>query len=122
MKIYIAGPMSGLVEFNRPAFMFTAAKLTGRGHTALNPAILPDGLSQAEYMDICLQCCDALKLFTCLKAGSHQLAQEQKKRWLKSWNCRSSTRKRIEQHDANQTNHKVANAAFLFYCVHLQPN
>lgn len=35
MKIYIAGPMSGLVEFNRPAFMFTAAKLTGRGHTAL---------------------------------------------------------------------------------------
>ncbi|CAH3647104.1 TPA: DUF4406 domain-containing protein [Citrobacter freundii] len=54
MKIYIAGPMSGLVEFNRPAFMFTAAKLTGQGHTALNPAILPDGLSQAEYMDICL--------------------------------------------------------------------
>lgn len=54
MKIYIAGPMSGLVEFNRPAFMFTAAKLTGRGHTALNPAVLPEGLSQAEYMDICL--------------------------------------------------------------------
>lgn len=54
MKIYIAGPMSGLVEFNRPAFMFTAAKLTGRGNTVLNPAILPDGLSQAEYMDICL--------------------------------------------------------------------
>lgn len=63
MKIYIAGPMSGLVEFNRPAFMFTAAKLTGRGHTALNPAILPDGLSQAEYMDICLamlRCADAI--------------------------------------------------------------
>ncbi|MBJ9598068.1 DUF4406 domain-containing protein [Citrobacter werkmanii] len=54
MKIYIAGPMSGLVEFNRPAFMFTAAKLTGRGNTVLNPATLPDGLSQAEYMDICL--------------------------------------------------------------------
>ncbi|EPG9672815.1 DUF4406 domain-containing protein [Citrobacter freundii] len=65
MKIYIAGPMSGLVEFNRPAFMFTAAKLTGRGHTALNPAILPDGLSQAEYMDICLamlRCADVIYL------------------------------------------------------------
>ena len=65
MKIYIAGPMSGLVEFNRPAFMFTAAKLTGRGHTVLNPAILPDGLSQAEYMDICLamlRCADAIYL------------------------------------------------------------
>ncbi|USR61585.1 DUF4406 domain-containing protein [Lelliottia amnigena] len=54
MKIYIAGPMTGLVEFNRPAFMFTAAKLTGRGHVALNPAVLPDGLTQAQYMDICL--------------------------------------------------------------------
>lgn len=63
MKIYIAGPMSGLVEFNRQAFMFTAAKLAGRGHVALNPAILPDGLSQAEYMDICLamlRCADAI--------------------------------------------------------------
>lgn len=63
MKIYIAGPMSGLIEFNRPAFMFTAEKLTGRGHTALNPAILPDGLLQAEYMDICLamlRCADAI--------------------------------------------------------------
>lgn len=54
MKIYIAGPMSGLIEFNRPAFMFTAAKLTARGHVALNPAVLPDGLTQAQYMDICL--------------------------------------------------------------------
>lgn len=65
MKIYIAGPMSGLVEFNRPEFMFTAAKLTGSGHTVLNPAILPDGLSQAEYMDICLamlRCADAIYL------------------------------------------------------------
>lgn len=65
MKIYIAGPMSGLIEFNRPAFMFTAEKLTGRGHTALNPAILPDGLLQAEYMDICLamlRCAHAIYL------------------------------------------------------------
>lgn len=65
MKIYIAGPMTGLVEFNRPAFMFTAAKLTGRGHVALNPAVLPDGLSQAEYMDICLamlRCAHAIYL------------------------------------------------------------
>ena len=65
MKIYIAGPMTGLVEFNRPAFMFTAAKLTGRGHVALNPAVLPDGLTQAQYMDICLamlRCAHAIYL------------------------------------------------------------
>lgn len=65
MKIYIAGPMTGLAEFNRPAFMFTAARLTGRGHVALNPAVLPDGLTQAQYMDICLamlRCAHAIYL------------------------------------------------------------
>lgn len=51
---YIAGPMSGLPNFNRDAFNAAAAKLTTAGHTALNPATLPDGLSQAQYMDICL--------------------------------------------------------------------
>lgn len=53
MKIYIAGPMSGLQDFNRPAFHAVAAKLTDRGHTVLNPATLPGGLTQAQYMDIC---------------------------------------------------------------------
>ena len=53
-KIYIAGPMSGLPGFNRPAFHRAAAHIVRRGNVALNPAILPDGLEQAEYMDICL--------------------------------------------------------------------
>ena len=33
--------------------------------------------------------------------------------------CKAGTE---SNHDANQTNHKVANAAFLFSRVHLQPN
>lgn len=53
MAIYIAGPMSGLPDANRPAFHSVAADLQSRGYTILNPAILPDGLSQAQYMDIC---------------------------------------------------------------------
>lgn len=51
-KIYIAGPMSGLPGFNRPAFHRAAAHIVRRGNVALNPAILPDGLEQAEYVDI----------------------------------------------------------------------
>lgn len=51
---YIAGPMSGLPNFNRDAFNAAATKLTASGHTVLNPATLPDGLSQAQYIDICL--------------------------------------------------------------------
>lgn len=47
-KIYIAGPMSGLPNFNRDAFNLEAERLHTLGHIALNPAILPDGLEQHE--------------------------------------------------------------------------
>ncbi len=65
MKIYIAGPMTGLPEFNRPAFHNAATRILAQGNVALNPATLPDGLSQFEYMDICLamlRCADAIFL------------------------------------------------------------
>ncbi|QQQ14370.1 DUF4406 domain-containing protein [Aeromonas media] len=55
MKIFISGPMSGLPNFNRDAFNAEAHRLLGLGHVALNPAILPDGLEQHEYMAICIE-------------------------------------------------------------------
>ncbi|WP_421323252.1 DUF4406 domain-containing protein [Aeromonas veronii] len=54
-KIYIAGPMSGLPNFNRDAFDKESLRLQSLGHVALNPAILPDGLEQHEYMAICIE-------------------------------------------------------------------
>lgn len=53
IKTYIAGPMSGLDNENRAAFNQLAQTLKQQGHVILNPAILPDGLEQHEYMDIC---------------------------------------------------------------------
>jgi hypothetical protein len=38
MRIYIAGPMTGLPEFNYPAFHKAAADLAALGHTPINPA------------------------------------------------------------------------------------
>lgn len=52
MKTYIAGPMTGYPEFNRSAFMAEAQRQTDKGHIVLNPAIWPDGLTQAEYMQL----------------------------------------------------------------------
>jgi hypothetical protein len=37
-KIYIAGPMSGIPDFNFPAFYQAAAKFEQRGWTVYNPA------------------------------------------------------------------------------------
>ncbi|WP_312227582.1 DUF4406 domain-containing protein [Pseudescherichia sp.] len=65
MRIYIAGPMSGLSDYNRPAFWFMDMTLSAKGHTVLNPASLPDGLTQPQYMDICLamlRCAEAIYL------------------------------------------------------------
>lgn len=64
-RIYIAGPMTGIPEFNRPAFNRAAAKLQASGHVVLNPATLPNGLTQAQYMDICcamIRCADEIHL------------------------------------------------------------
>ena len=52
--IYVAGPMSGIKDHNRPLFNMVAAELTEQSHSVLNPATLPDGLSQGQYMQICL--------------------------------------------------------------------
>lgn len=54
LKIYIAGPMTGYPDYNRAAFNAKASELMAEGHIVLNPAVLPGGLCQSEYMDICL--------------------------------------------------------------------
>lgn len=43
MKLYLAGPMSGLPDFNYPLFNRYAALLRERGHVVFNPAEAHDG-------------------------------------------------------------------------------
>ncbi|MFT4465943.1 MAG: DUF4406 domain-containing protein [Sodalis sp. (in: enterobacteria)] len=65
MITYIAGPMSGKPDCNRLAFYQAAHELKQGGDTVLNPATLPDGLTQAEYMRIglaMLQCAQGIFL------------------------------------------------------------
>lgn len=65
MIIYVAGKMSGLPDYNRPAFMKAEKALKSNGHIVINPAYHPDGLTHEQYMHICLPCidvCDAIYL------------------------------------------------------------
>lgn len=50
MKLYIAGPMSGLPEWNYPAFHAAEAELRAAGHEVLNPASNPEQDCWEGYM------------------------------------------------------------------------
>ena len=41
MTLYLSGPMSGLPEFNYPAFKTAAERLRSKGHTVVSPHELP---------------------------------------------------------------------------------
>jgi hypothetical protein len=92
--------MTGIAKYNRPAFHFEAMRLASEGHVVLNPATLPDGLSQPEYMDICL---------AMLRCAAHfpavRLAELRRRKaetlWLKSWIWKSFIR-RVRYDQQNQ--------------------
>lgn len=65
MTLYISGPMTGIRDFNRPAFHAAAETLTARGYSVWSPADLPEGWTWEEYMAVCTQAvwrCDGLAM------------------------------------------------------------
>ena len=61
MKIYIAGKITGDRKY-KAEFREAAKTLEVLGHVVLNPATLPDGLEQVDYMRICLAMLEAADL------------------------------------------------------------
>lgn len=57
MKIYIAGKITGLDNY-KEVFDKVEAMLLEEGHAVMNPAVLPNGFSQDEYMHICYNMID----------------------------------------------------------------
>ena len=57
MKIYIAGRISNYPRFQEH-FSRVEKNLKEKGHIVLNPAVLPPGLTQEEYMRICIPMLD----------------------------------------------------------------
>lgn len=65
MKVYIAGPMTNKFLLNRPRFYLEHLKLKLKGYKVMNPAVLPLGFSNDQYMTIAiamLQACDRVYL------------------------------------------------------------
>lgn len=70
MKIYLAGPITGMKDYNWEAFQDAEWRLSVEGHTVLNPAKItpmenPEAITHKQYIDIglaMLGCCDAIYL------------------------------------------------------------
>ena len=66
MKIYIAGPITGIEDY-KGKFEEAEERLGKLGGIVLNPAVLPAGLTQEEYMRICipmLNICDTIYMLS----------------------------------------------------------
>ena len=61
MKIYIAGKITGDNEY-RAKFQEATSTMEALGHVVLNPAILPAGLEEWDYMQITLAMLNAADL------------------------------------------------------------
>lgn len=61
IKVYIAGKITGDRRY-RAKFREAAKALEEAGHVVLNPATLPDGLDDVDYMRICMAMVDAADL------------------------------------------------------------
>lgn len=59
-RIFLSGPMTGIENFNYPAFNDAAAKLRARGLSVENPAENPEQATWADYMRLAL-----VQLLTC---------------------------------------------------------
>lgn len=47
MKIYIAGPITGIPDY-KERFAKAEAELKAKGHAVMNPAALPEGFEYSE--------------------------------------------------------------------------
>ena len=66
MKIYIAGKITGEPNY-KEKFDIAAKSLEARRHIVLNPAELPEGMLQADYIRICFAMIDAADAIYLLK-------------------------------------------------------
>ena len=74
MKIYIAGPITGIYSYKKN-FNNAERRLTKKGHTVLNPSTLPGGLH--DYMPICKAMIDQADAIYLLKGWEKSIGSNE---------------------------------------------
>lgn len=80
--VYVSGPMTGIPEFNFPAFRAAADRLRERGYTVINPADLNPDPSTSRY--------------TCLRVDLAALVEADALAMLPGWEHSPGARREVE--------------------------
>ena len=83
MKIYIAGPITGIYNY-RENFNKAEAELSKKGHIVLNPSFLPSGLT--DYMSICKAMIDQADTIYFLKGSENSAGSSEEFEYAKELN------------------------------------
>lgn len=79
MKIYIAGKITGVKNY-KATFNIIEEKLIKKGHTVINPSILPAGFEHHEYLHInhaMIDVCEAVYFLKCWKNSKGALIEHE---------------------------------------------
>jgi hypothetical protein len=85
MKIYISGQITNNPNFKED-FEEVESCLINEGCIVLNPSNLPKGLTQKEYMNICISmvnCCDSIYMMASWQVGKLVKGQKLRKHMQK---------------------------------------
>ena len=86
MILYIAGKITGDSKYKEK---FDAAETylgTWKGHTVLNPAMLPEGLkSYEDYMDICKKLLELADGIVLLEGWKESAGASRELNWAREW-------------------------------------
>lgn len=91
--VYLAGPITNVPKYWE-AFDFADDVMHALGCVVLNPARLPEGLTNSEYMRICLQMVDTADVVLFLKGWD-----ESDGAWLEHEFCRYIQKRRVYSTD-----------------------
>jgi hypothetical protein len=96
MKIYIAGPITGIFDYKKK-FKDVERRISSKGHIILNPSFLPDGLK--DYMSICKAMIDQADAVYFMRGWENSMGSKEEFAYARSKGMKIITERETESYE-----------------------